>query len=173
MLVIVDGSRYDSRVESIDYDRLVIAMPVSAGRPLSASRGAILHISAVVGSEVVSFDSRIMQITKTPFYQLVMTTPDTLQHEKMREFTRVPVHLRVRVFLGTLEGVSKSGKPVPFCEGIINDLSGGGCRLMCDTAIVKGGVIVLDLINDSLDGVQKFECKVVRAAFQSNGKWVI
>jgi c-di-GMP-binding flagellar brake protein YcgR len=170
------GGDYSSRIEDIDDEQLMISMPTNRGRPINVAKGMILTISAVAGGGKFSFDSRVITIVKTPIYMLVVTLPDVLLHEQMREFYRVPVHLRVKVFLGNLDKLNifnKTSRTVPFEEGLIDDLSGGGCRLSCDVALIEGDTIVVDLSSTLVEGVKQIECRAVRVAFRPNGKRII
>ncbi|MDR2884190.1 MAG: flagellar brake domain-containing protein [Deferribacteraceae bacterium] len=171
-----DGNSYDSRIEDIDDDQLMISMPTNRGRPMPVAKGSILNVSAIAGNGKSDFDCRVLSVVKTPIYMLVVTLPDALRHEQMREFFRVPVHLRVKVFLGNLDKLdifNKTSRAVPFYDGLVDDLSGGGCRLSCDSGIIEGDVIVLDLSNSLVDGIKQLECKAVRVAFRPNGKRII
>ncbi len=170
-----ENNYYDSRIEDIDDEKIIISMPSRKGMPVPVVKGSLLHVSALAANGRVTFDAKVQSVIKDPFYMLAISMPEILRHEQMRQFYRVPVHLRVKVFLGDLEKMKRmenSEDGIPYEDGLVDDISGGGCRLSTQAELHEGYNIVVDFTNTAMDGVGRVQCRVVRVSPRPNNRKV-
>ena len=161
---------YDSRIEDIDDERIVISLPTRKSTPMPTTRGSLLRVSALLPDGRVSFESKIQGIITKPIYMLIINMPEILSHEQVRHFYRVPVHLRVKVFL--LDNLNKTDgdDTITYEEGSVDDISGGGCRLTTQAELHVGNNITLDFTGSAIDNVGCIQCNVIRVSPKSGNK---
>ncbi|MDR0454429.1 MAG: flagellar brake domain-containing protein [Deferribacteraceae bacterium] len=164
-----ENNNYDSSIQDIEDDKIVITLPSRKGVPITVMKGTQLHISALLADGRAIFTSKVEGVITSPVYMLILEIPDFINREQVRNFYRVPVHLRVKVLL--INDI-KEGDTVSCVDGLVDDISGGGCRLSSKASLREGYNIILDFTDSVLDGVEHILCQVIRVSTKPGGKTV-
>jgi len=151
---------YDSRVEDIDGDLLHISMPSERGVTIPLKPKTKLHISYVMDRGRLSFKSIVEDRFMDPRPMLKVPKPDALFREELRAFFRVDASFPVKLLVDINEGDIIKQK---MYEAKMLDLSGGGCRVLCNAPIERNDIFELFFLGaiDRLDSV-KLEAKRIR-----------
>ncbi len=168
-----DLENYDSRIEDINNEALFISMPTKRGRPIAVHKDTVLTASVIVATGRVTFKSKVQYVVKKPIYMLAIDIPSSITHEQLRQFYRVPVYMRATFYLGSMDTLKMHEAQyakIEYESALIDDLSGGGCRISTFSEIRDGDSIVLDFDGTPIEGVGRVECKVVRMVPSGSGK---
>lgn len=139
---------YDSRLEDLDDDgSLLIALPSQGGVPVPLLPGTKIGVHFLAIDSRYKFTTEVSNKEKRgELPMLKLKAPEYLQREQLRNFYRVPT--RVRGFLSILEKNTEdeqTPKYVGEYDCVVVDLSGGGCRLLCDVDIDRHQKITIDI----------------------------
>jgi len=137
--------------------------------PVPAVKGSVLQVSAITPDGRVSFSSKVQGIVTKPFYMLVISIPEALSHEQVRQFYRVPVHLRVKFLL--MNKITEEDT-IHYEEGLVDDISGGGCRLSTGAELSEGDNLLIDFAGTAMDNVGRVECRINRISPKQGNKIV-
>ena len=170
-LVLRPDDYYYSRIENIDKDSISITMPSRKGRPMPFSSNSKLFISVLSEEGRYRFQSKVRSISTDRVRMVTVDYPQMLEREQMRQFYRVPAHLRVPMYLGTqdmLNVETEIGKP-QFQTVYIEELSGGGGKLSVDMELFKRNSVVLDFTGTAV-GIGRVEASIVRILSKDSQK---
>jgi c-di-GMP-binding flagellar brake protein YcgR len=147
-------------------------MPTHKGLPVQASKDTELILSALTQNGRFMFDSKVEGIVKEEIYMLKIAFPVNGRQEQMRQFYRVSIHLRIGLIIGNLQKAKdafKSDEEVDIHEAMIENISGGGCRLYTTAPIKEGDDVLADFRDTSID-TGLVPCRVVRVTAYSGSK---
>lgn len=135
--------RYASRIEDMTDRWLVVQRPTDEHRSLPIGRGSPVELTlAITGQPGKDGQYRARTVVlgvltdqRVPFLQLAW--PENWERVQHREYVRVPVSLpvRLRVMEEDDEGPGDSAVEEAWVEGIMRDLSGGGCQVAVPLAL--------------------------------------
>ena len=168
-----DNTYYNSRIEDVEEETMLISMPSYKGLPVHVKKDAKILISSLTPNGRLMFESKVEGIIKEGIYMLRISLPKTGQQEQMRQFYRVPIYLRIGIVADDLKAVNEAlfrGEEIDFQEASIENISGGGCRLTTKIALKENEDVILDFSGTNVDGVDLVPCRVVRVTAQSNEK---
>lgn len=118
------GNHYRSRIEEITKDHLVLAMPFDKGLPIFESPGASIYGKVITDSSPYLFVSQFIDKKMAPLPVWIVSTPGELTKIQQREFVRIDVKIRASIMFTDQE------EDIPAAKLFINDISGGGVRLV-------------------------------------------
>ena len=167
---LIVNKRYDSHIEDIGNEKIVISMPTHKGVPLSVTKNSLLHISVILDNSRIAFESKVLDVIRTPpVFSVVIGPPETFKEEQLRGYFRVPVHMHVKFHLGKLEKM-KFEDIADYKDGFLDDISGGGCRMSHLADLHDGDVLVVDFEGIDLEGLGHVECNVLRVSSRAGEK---
>jgi len=151
----IDGKleTYNSRVEDIREDRIVLAAPMYKGTVVKITTGKV-NVRFVSKDALYVFEGKILEQRSMPVPLLVVAIPETVKREQRREYVRVP-WLIVSQFLYHPELKTLKNKDYQsfweehmfdIFDGVIKDISGGGIRFNVSKKFVEETGISKDSI---------------------------
>jgi c-di-GMP-binding flagellar brake protein YcgR len=165
---------YNSRIEDVVEDFLYISIPTYKGLPLKVMKDTGLFLSALTTNGRLVFESSVEGIVKEGIYMLKIKYPEKARQEQMRQFYRVPIHLRVKLVIDNLSAAksthAKGGDLDKTHDAYVENISGGGCSLVTSAPLSEGDTVLLDFTGTVIEGVGLVEGRVVRATPQNNDK---
>jgi c-di-GMP-binding flagellar brake protein YcgR len=165
---IVKGSNiYDSMVNDIDDTAIFIARPSAGENWMDMTKGMPIVISSILPTGKLSFNSKIAGFINEPVYSVVVEMPSDVVIEQLRHFFRVSANLKIRIFPGPiskLKNVAKSWFDTVFEDAVLDNISGGGCKINTNADIKNGDIVVISFKNTPVTGAGYVECKVIRAS---------
>jgi c-di-GMP-binding flagellar brake protein YcgR len=155
---------YDSRVEDFDKDgSILMAVPSNSGVPVPLVPGTMLEVTFMGPDSRYRFASQITGRTKAgSVFMLVLKRPDDIARDQMREFFRVSTRIKVKIYL-FYSNVPDENLKIPHdsVDGIVVDLSGGGCRIMTDATVVRGQLVKVDF-GETFEKLSEINGKIMR-----------
>jgi c-di-GMP-binding flagellar brake protein YcgR len=131
------GSHYRSRIEEIHTNCLVLAMPFDKGFPVFASVGAQVYGRFITDSSPYLFVSHFIEKRMSPLPVWVISPPTEITKLQQRDYVRIDTKLPCGVTLIDQE------EDLPPVKLIINDISGGGVRLVSSQSYPVGTNLVI------------------------------
>lgn len=119
------GPHYRSRIEEIAPTHLTIAMPFDKGFPVFMAPGATIYGKIITDSAPYLFSSHFIEKQMTPVPIWMIAVPNELVKIQQREFVRIDAKLHVTA---TMIEQEEESTPIKL---LVNDISGGGIRLVC------------------------------------------
>lgn len=129
------AGQYDSRVEDIINDSVMISMPSEKGVSIPLRPNTRLHVSYVMNRGRLSFKTVVEDRLAKPLPMLQVKKPDVLFREELRSFFRVDTRIPVKLKVDIDEGDIIKQK---MYEAKVTDISGGGCKVFTEAPIKKG-----------------------------------
>lgn len=136
--------KYFSRIEDIQDNNLIIAMPLSKGEIVSLHPGDEINVIAFAGSSLYQFLSRVQErrMGNIPLLLISKPTDDDIKKVQRRSFFRiqaaVPVQFRCLKDLGSISYDE-------FMEATTKDISGGGILLLLKKEIPKDTILEMKI----------------------------
>lgn len=118
------GSHFPSRIEEITSTHLVIGMPFNKGIPVHVDIGAAIYGKIITESSPFLFSSHLIEKKMAPLPVWLITKPTELIKIQQREFVRIDANIQASVALIDQE------EDIPAAKLSVNDISGGGLRLV-------------------------------------------
>lgn len=126
MLSKVYTEQFSSRVEEVNSDALLIAMPMSKGYPVQLRPGDTFYARTVVDGAVYFFATTLLERTMTPLPLWKASLPTQVERVQQRSFVRVDATVPVKLEIPTI----KADEPSLVCEAVTKDVSGGGLKVV-------------------------------------------
>lgn len=121
--------KFPSRVEDMNEDSIVLASPIKDRVPVFIPVDGRIDVSFTDSSGSYMFSTRVQKYLRELVNQIVVAKPKELVRIQLREYVRLNVNLDIRI------AFTKGGDFFEH-EGITNDLSGGGCRVVIPDHLV-------------------------------------
>jgi c-di-GMP-binding flagellar brake protein YcgR len=131
------GKHYRSRVEEVHSHHLVLAMPFDKGFPVYASVGAPIYGKVITDSAPYLFVSHYMEKRMSPLPVWIISPPTEITKLQQREYVRIDAKIPATVTLIDQE------EDVPPANLIVNDISGGGARLVSPQSYPLGTSLLI------------------------------
>jgi len=163
------GKKYNSNIEDIDDEKIVISMPTNKGTPMPIAKNLRLRFLAFDNCDVIAFESRVTGIIKTPHFMLIISLPETLKHAQMRHYFRMSVKLNVKFCVSNMDKAEQTHF-ADFENGVVEDLSGGGCRMSHSAVLRLTDEVVVDFTGTDIEDVWRVQCRVVRIPGEDSKK---
>jgi c-di-GMP-binding flagellar brake protein YcgR len=154
MLTSAPGEKFTSRIEEINPDNLIIAMPMAKGHPILLHNGSEFFVRLVVHSAAYQFSCIFLDKRIQPIPVWIASLPRNIKRIQQRAFVRIdtalPVHWQ-----------SLSSEEAPIIRSITKDISGGGVRLVSKKPIPLGEKLNISIQLADI-GPLELICEVVR-----------
>lgn len=132
MLTSTPGEKFTSRIEEVNSQNLVIAMPMSKGQPILLHSGSKFFIRLVLHNAAYQFTCAFIDKRMQPIPMWIVSLPHDIKRIQQRAFVRIDTALPVQwQVITTLEDV-------PIIKSVTKDISGGGVRLISKQPIRLG-----------------------------------
>ena len=156
---------YTSRIEEITSDHMLIAMPMSKGRPVSHIKGNVFYGNLCNTSGFYDFKSIFLDRAMQPLPVWIVSKPFDIVNNQQRSFVRFDVTLPVLVER-IEDSETDATTPLKF---ITKNLSGGGVQIICNEKIETGKKIQLAMEFPEY-GLVRMNGKVVRIMQPQEGR---
>lgn len=169
IVVTAEGIDYDSRIEDITKNRLLITVPTRQGKPMPAKKGTMLTAAIILPDGRVVFDSFVQDTVAKHIHMYAIDLPKNMTKKQLRQYFRVDVHMYVNVFLGTIDMLNEKlddDKKVEYTKVLVDNLSGGGCRITVDKMIPVSKHCVFDFSNYDMEGLEFVPAVGTRAIYR-------
>lgn len=154
---------YDSRVEDIDDNQIMIAQPSEEGVPIPMVPGTKAIVEFVNNAGRFRFDSQVTgrrNQGKVSLAEIAM--PKTVTRSQLREFYRVPTRIKAKLKIFYSAVPDKNMKiPHKSVDCLVVDISGGGGKLITPAWIENNQPFMLD-ISEAVEGMENAPCEAVR-----------
>jgi c-di-GMP-binding flagellar brake protein YcgR len=115
--------KYPSRVEDLNEEVITLASPIKNRTPVFIPVGEKINVSFVDASGSYMFSTRVIQYKRDLVNQIIVARPNELVRIQQRDYVRLNVNVDISITL-------TKDKTFYEFEGMTNDLSGGGCRVI-------------------------------------------
>lgn len=140
---------YGSRIEEVNSDNLVIAMPMSKGYPVMLPRGDNFVAKLIFEGIVYQFMCTLLSKKVHPLPLWVVSLPFDIKKVQLRSFVRIASSLPVKLKIVLPE----TGNPVNAGEVTENpeyslatkDISGGGIQVVSKYALKPGAKVEVNM----------------------------
>ncbi|HWR43147.1 flagellar brake protein [Sporomusa sp.] len=117
--------QYRSRIEDINADNMVIAMPMTKGLPVMLQRGEVFFGRVVSNFSAFEFTSSLIAKQLQPLPVWIIAAPYNLKKIQQRAFVRVDAALPVQI----TEIVDGKVVEDTIVNAVTKDISGGGLQI--------------------------------------------
>lgn len=155
---------YDSRIEDIAFSTFFIAIPSDRGVSMPTNPGTKVDVSFIANGGRYFFKTFITNKIIKNINLLELKKPDILYKSELREFFRIDVLQKVRVYLmKEMQGRNNQVALVrdKTIDGICINVSGGGLKFLAETEISKDSFIEMDF-SHFIEGLDSIMGQVVR-----------
>lgn len=136
---------YTSRIEDVNNDKIIIAMPMDHGVPVYLGNGEYLYGKIIYEEQVYQFTSMLLEKKLTPIPVWIIALPDKVEKIQLRMFVRLPAMLQINVEQFADDDV-ECKVPLPFGECYTRDISGGGLLIVSKEPLAIGKKIKVTLL---------------------------
>lgn len=150
---------YNSRIEDIENDVLMLAMPMDKGYPVLPESGSIIAGKIVGGGAFYQFEMVYLGERSKPIFVWLVKIPEQIKRFQQREFVRVNVSLKGSV---QCEDEAELENLLPAESAIIQNISGGGAQIALARSLEIGSRLYLSFQLPDV-GVIRVYSEVVRA----------
>jgi c-di-GMP-binding flagellar brake protein YcgR len=158
-------TEYDSYVYNIDGDGIYIAMPSKRGEPMKISKSISILIYAYLPIGKLSFQTTVEAITGKEGYTLSLAIPERYEITQSRQYFRVPTFFDIMLYQGSLISYKNLPPDTPepiFERAVVDNISGGGCRVGTDILIHQRDLVVLDFTDSVVENVSLVEAVAIK-----------
>lgn len=166
---------YDSRIEEVTYNTFFIAMPSDRGMMMPISPGSRVDISFIANGGRYFFKTIITNKIMKNINLLELKKPEMLYKSELREFFRIDVLQKVRVyFMKQIQGRNNQVALVrdKTLDGICINVSGGGLKFLVETEIQKDTTIEMDF-SHFIEGLDSVMGLVVRCVLNEKNMYEV
>jgi c-di-GMP-binding flagellar brake protein YcgR len=158
-------TEYDSYVYNIDGAGIYIAIPSKKGEPMKVSKALSILVYAYLPIGKLSFQTTVEAITGKEGYTLSLAVPERYEITQSRQYFRVPTFFDILLYQGSLTSYNNlppdNTEPV-FEKAVVDNISGGGCRIGTDTLIHQRELVVLDFTGSVVENVSLVEAVAIK-----------
>lgn len=166
---------YDSRVEDIMYSTFFVAMPSDRGIAMPIHPGASVDVSFIANGGRYFFKTSITNKILQNINLLELKKPEMLYKSELREFFRIDVLQKVRIYL-MKEIQGRNNQVALFrdktMDGVCINVSGGGLKFLVETDIERDCVIEMDF-SHFIEGLDSIMGQVVRCVLNEKKMYEI
>jgi c-di-GMP-binding flagellar brake protein YcgR len=158
---------YDSYVANIDSNEINIAIPTKKGEPMKVFKSITILIYAYLPIGKLSFQTTVEGISSADGYALTLAVPERYEISQSRQYFRVPTFFDVKVYHGSLavlKALPFDGPEPVFEQAVVDNISGGGCRIATNMLVHQRELVVLDFENTVVENVHLLEAVAIRVA---------
>jgi c-di-GMP-binding flagellar brake protein YcgR len=155
---------YDSRVEDIQDDHILIAHPSEEGIPIPMLPGTGLNVEFVNTKGRFRFASKVIdRHIEGSLSMIKIEIPKTITRQQLREFYRVETRVKAKIKLYYAKVPDKNMKiPHKSVECTLVDISGGGGKLITEAWVDTNQHFGLDL-SEAIENLDNIKCIAVRS----------
>lgn len=154
---------YDSRVEDIEKNAILISPPTEDGRPIPMTPGTTVIIEFVNQTGRFRFESKVTgRRTQGAMTATEISVPTTLTKNQLREFFRVETRIKAKIKI-FYAGVPDKNMKIPHksIDCVVIDISGGGGKLITPSWIEQNQEFILDMSAEMAE-MESLPCSAVR-----------
>ena len=154
---------YDSRIEDIEKNVLLIAQPSADGVPVPMVPGTKAVVEFVNNSGRFRFETEIRGRRNSGNMTLAeLAIPKTMTRNQLREFFRVDTRIKAKIKIFYSAVPDKNMRiPHKSIDCMVADVSGGGGRLITSAWIEKDQSFLLDL-SQAMPELENLSCTAIR-----------
>ena len=119
---------------------LVIEWPKVSGAPARIEEGLEWTVSYIHEGFIYGFNAQVLGISRQPVPLVFMTYPKSVEKTNLRQERRLPVHLQAMI-----QPSGEERKPNEPINGMVRDISDGGCQLVATMEYQPGSRVDLVL----------------------------
>jgi c-di-GMP-binding flagellar brake protein YcgR len=156
---------YDSYVDNIDEESICIAIPSKKGEPMKISKSMSILIYAYLPIGKLSFQTIVDGISSKTGYVLTLAHPERYEISQSRQYFRVPTFFDIKIYQGSMSSLKAIAinDPEPVFErAVVDNISGGGCRIVTNLLIHQRDTVVLDFENTVVENVPLVEAAAIK-----------
>lgn len=154
---------YDSRVEDIEKNAILISPPSDDGKPIPMTPGTTVIVEFVNQTGRFRFESKVTgRRTQGAMSITEISVPKTISKNQLREFYRVETRIKAKLKI-FYAGVPDKNMKIPHksIDCVVIDISGGGGKLITPSWIEQNQEFILDL-SDELKELENLPCSAIR-----------
>ena len=148
---------------------LALEPPVVNGVHVRMEKGTEWTVSFINEGTVYSFASWVLGASAHPFHLLFLSYPKEVEQAGLREGKRFPVNIQT-LCAPFHQGPEESFQP---SQGIIRDISDGGCQLATTREFKPGQRIDLTLALPDQEPLKKLPAEVMSSRELGEGKYLL
>ncbi|MCX8083747.1 MAG: flagellar brake protein [Calditerrivibrio sp.] len=137
---------YDSRIEDITKNHILISLPTLKGVPFPIRTGTPVDVSFISSGGRFSFESVVEGRLSEGIILLQLKKPEYIYRSELRRYFRVETRIKTKA---TKLFYDKSNGDVVArmnsYDIIIKDISGGGVRIASEVEFAEGEILLFDL----------------------------
>ena len=141
------GGLYDSRVEDIEKDSILISPPTEDGKPIPMTPGTTVIVEFVNQTGRFRFESKVTgRRSAGNMHTTEISIPKTISKNQLREFFRVETRIKAKIKI-FYAGVPDKNMKIPHksIDCVVVDISGGGGKLITPSWIEQNQDFILDM----------------------------
>lgn len=166
---------YNSRIEEVAYDTFFIATPSDRGMPMPVTGGTKVDINFITDGGRYFFKTLVTHKIIRNVDMLELKKPDIVYKSELREFFRIDVLQRIRVY-PLIKTDGKNSEPVysrdKAVDGICINVSGGGIKFLSETKFELGAIIDIDF-SHFIEGLDSIGGKVIRCDLNNKNMYEV
>lgn len=151
-------NRYSSRIEDIEDNKLILALPMEQGYPIIPMRGSVFEAKFVTEASAFRFSAVFMEKRMGTVPVWITSLPRFVEKFQQREFVRVETSVPLKVQLLNKEDNTLLSPITTY----VRDISGGGMRIILDKSLKKGEKLYIEIELPEV-GLLTTYCEVVRS----------
>jgi c-di-GMP-binding flagellar brake protein YcgR len=158
-------TEFDSYVFNIDGEGVYIAMPSKKGNPMKVSKALSILVYAYLPIGKLSFQTTIEAIAGKEGYTLTLAIPERYEITQSRQYFRVPTFFDIMLYQGSLISYNNIPPDTPepiFEKAVVDNISGGGCRVGTDILIHQRDLVLLDFTDSVVENVGLVEAVAIK-----------
>ncbi|HWR38322.1 MAG TPA: flagellar brake domain-containing protein [Patescibacteria group bacterium] len=124
---------YKSRIEGVQSDRLVVAMPMFRGAAVSLKEGEYFQVRLIVGQLSYQFSSYFISRQLSPLPVWIIARPGSVTKVQQRSFVRMGGSMAASVVIRPQD----DSEPERY-DVLTRDISGGGTEIVMDKRLAHG-----------------------------------
>jgi c-di-GMP-binding flagellar brake protein YcgR len=156
---------YDSYVDNIDSEGMYIAIPSKKGEPMKISKSMSILVYAYLSIGKLSFQTVVNGVSSKTGYVLTLALPERYEISQSRQYFRVPTFFDIKIYQGpmsSLKALSINDPEPVFERAVVDNISGGGCRIVTNLLIHQRDTVVLDFENSVVENVPLVEAAAIK-----------
>ena len=173
---------YQSRVEDVTQENVVLAMPMQGGTIVPIQVGERVEVSYTLNDGVYLFKGTVTDRKSQPLPLLYLTLPREIKRQQRRQFVRVETFIPIRFRKPTqaeweiiydkctkdyrFKGASPppplkteaevSERKPPFHQGVVHNISGGGMLIACAQKIANNDMLLMRFALDEAEEIEVY-----------------
>lgn len=135
---------YKSRIEDVNGDTMLLAMPMSKGYPIISANGEVFLAKIITDGNVYQFKCRYIDKKHIPIPVWVVSLPYDIKKVQLRDFVRIDASLETTLQVLAEEETSNQ-EATDEIHTVTKDISGGGVLVVSKEPIPLGKKVFVSI----------------------------